>query len=810
MERLMGKRVLDPRPRTLDPREMHSMEKVIGKRIPRIDGPAKVTGEARYTVDIQMPGMLVAKMLRSPLPHARILHIDTSRAEALPGVKAVITGQDARGVRHGFVETPRYPADQYVLANHTVRYIGEEVAAVAAVDEDIANEALDRIEVVYEELPAVFDPLEAMKPDAPEIDSGPDVPPLPDLIEPYKNIAGRCANTFGDVDGAFKDAYLVRKDRFEAQLRTHCYLEPQATVAQYDAGGTLHVWTSSMGVFRKRMHLSRALGMAASRIHVHKSWVGGAFGGKVDLFSHEFCASLLSIKTGRPVRYAAEREEIFSYFRHGQPMIVDLETAVNREGIFLGQRVRCYNSCGAYRGSGVVCIFLCWGFVVVPYRIPAVDYIGYSIYTNNPVRAPQRGHGAPQMRFAIESQIDMIAEDLGIDPIEIRLRNARGPGERLPNGDAVGNAGLVDCIRLAAQSTAFEKKYRENRSGQKAKPGIKRGIGMGVSSYFTGTLIYPNSSAALVKLNDDGTAHLLTGALDIGQGAETILAQIVAEELALEMRDIRVVAADTETTPVDIGSWISGLTYVTGNAVKKASQEARRLLLNSAALELNVGAQDLELKERRIFVKETETSISFARAIARHIRENGGDPIMGTGHFRGLKDAAIGPSLKNAKGPWSDSYAFDAQVAEVEVDERTGRLRVISALTAHDCGFPINPLNVEGQIDGQISMAAGQAIAEEVLMKNGVTLNPSFLDYSMPTATEMVESNYVDVITERYDREQHFITKEVGEGYVSGILAAIANAVANAVGVRAKKLPIALEPDEGPQDTAPEPEKGAE
>ena len=443
----------------------------------------------------------------------------------------------------------------------------------------VAQEALDRIEVVYEELPAVFDPLEAMRPDAPEIHPVAGGPAheiaLPDLVEPYRNIAGRCANSMGDVDGAFRDAYLVRKDRFEAQLRTHCYLEPQATVAQYDSSGTLHVWTSGMGVFRKRMHLSRALNMPASRIHVHKSWVGGAFGGKIDLFSHEFCTSLLSIKTGRPVRFAAERDEIFSYFRHGQPMIVDLETAVDRQGMLLGQRVRCYNSCGAYRGSGVVCIFLCWGFVVVPYRIPAVDYIGYSIYTNNPVRAPQRGHGAPQMRFAIESQMDMIAEDLGIDPIEIRLKNARDRNEILPNGDSIRNAGLIDSIRQAAERTDFEKRYRENRSRQKDGSAIKRGIGMGVSSYFTGTLIYPNNSAAIVKLNDDGTAHLLTGALDIGQGAETILAQIVAEELALEMHDIRVVAADTETTPVDIGSWISGLTYVTGNAVKKAAQEAK-------------------------------------------------------------------------------------------------------------------------------------------------------------------------------------------------------------------------------------------
>lgn len=764
------------------------METMIGKRIPRIDGPSKVTGEAKFTVDIQMPGMLCAKILRSPYPHAKILNINTSRAMKIPGVKAVITGQDAWGVRHGFVETPRYPADQYVLANNRVRYIGEEVAAVAAVDEATAIEALNAIDVSYEELPAVFDPLEAIKPGAPEIHPI----EIPDLIGDFRNIGGQCSKSFGDVEAAFENAYLVKKDRFESNLRTHCYLEPQATVAHYDAGGILHVWTSGMGVFRKRMHLSRTLQIPANRIHVHKSCVGGAFGGKIDLFSHEFCTSLLSIKTGKPVRYVAEREEIFSYFRHSQPLIVDLETAVDKEGLILGQRVCCYNNCGAYRGSGVVMVFLSWGFVVLPYRIPALDYIGYAVHTNNPVRAPQRGHGAPKIRFAVESQLDMIAEELGIDPITIRLRNARKPGEVLPNGDSIKNAGLIECIQKAAKETDFAKKYEMNRSLQKAAAHIKRGIGMGVSAYFTGTLIYPNSSTALIKFNDDGTVHLLTGALDIGQGAETVLAQIAAQELGLSMEEIQVIAGDTETTPVDIGSWISGLTLVTGNAVKKAAEDARRQLIASGSKFLQITPENLVVKNRRIFVSGTDISISFAQAITLHIRDNNGDSIVGKGSYRGLQKAEFGPSLKNAKGVWSESYAFDAQVAEVEVDTRTGQLKVLNALTAHDCGFPINPLLVEGQIDGQVSMAAGQAVAEEVIMKDGVTLNPSFLDYKLPTTLEMVESRYLDIITEKYEPNRDFVTKEVGEGYVSGVLVAICNAVANATGEWRKTLPIKI------------------
>lgn len=768
------------------------MGTLIGKRVPRIDGPSKVTGEAKYTVDIQMPGMLCAKILRSPFPHAKIINIDTSRAMQIPGVKAVITGQDAWGVRHGFVETPRYPADQYVLANDRVRYIGEEVAAVAAVDEETAIAALHAIEVTYEELPAVFDPLEAMEPGAPEIHPV----DIPDLIGDFRNIGGQCAKSFGDIEAAFENAYLVRKDRFDANLRTHCYLEPQATIAHFDAGGTLHVWTSSMGVFRKRMHLSRTLKIPANRIHVHKSSVGGAFGGKIDLFSHEFCTSLLSIKTGKPVRYIAEREEIFSYYRHSQPLIVELETAVDKKGLILGQRVRCYNNCGAYRGSGVVMVFLSWGFVVLPYRIPALDYIGYAVHTNNPVRTPQRGHGAPKIRFAIESQLDLIAEELGIDPITIRLLNARKPGEVLPNGDSINNAGLIECIGQAVEKTGFIQKYEINRSMQKTVSHIKRGIGIGVSAYFTGSLIYPNNSTAIIKLNDDGTAHLLTGALDIGQGAETILAQIAAQELGLTMEEIQVIAGDTATTPVDIGSWISGLTLVTGNAVKRAAGEARKQLLASGSKLLQVSPEDLEVNRRRIFIRGTDNSISFNQAIALHIKEHNGDPIVGKGSCRGLKNAEFGPSLKNARGAWSDSYAFDAQVAEVEVNTRTGQIKVLKALTAHDCGFPVNPLLVEGQIDGQVSMAAGQALAEEVIMKDGVTLNPSFLDYKLPTAHEMVESEYVDIITESYEPDRDFVTKEVGEGYVSGILAAICNAVANATGERNKELPLKISTNE--------------
>jgi 4-hydroxybenzoyl-CoA reductase alpha subunit len=756
----------------------------IGKSIPRKDGVAKATGKALYTVDMTLPRMLWGKILRSPHPHARILNIDTTRAEALPGVKAIITGKDTLGIKHGFVDTPRYPADQYALAIDRVRHIGEEIAAVAAIDEYIAEEALNLIRVDYEELPAVFDPEEAMRPDAPEIH-----PTHPKVKEPYKNIGGKTESGWGDVEKGFGESYLIRDDRFEGQLRTHCYMEPQATVADFDLSGKLNVWTSSQGPFLKRAKLAGTLGLPLDNVRVLKAYVGGAYGGKVDLFSHEFCASLLAMKSRRPVKIVCTRQEIFESGRHGQPIIVELKTGVKRDGTLMAQQVKVINNSGAYRGSGVVVIFLCWGFVMLCYRIPNLRYEGYSVYTNNPVRAPQRGHGAPNLRFAVDSQMDMIAEELGIDPVEIRVKNARQKGDLLPNGDSVRDCGLIECIQKAAEATRFRAKFGRRKTEPSDR--VARGIGMGISSYFSGSLVYPNTSAAIVKLNDDGTVSLMTGALDVGQGAETILSQIAAEELGVSTDDIKVVAADTETTPVDIGSWISGGAYVSGNAVKMAALDARRQLFEIAAHELEATPEDLTAKNRQIRVRDSAgRSISFAEAVAASIAKRRGNPIIGHGHYRTMKDVAAHPSLATTKGRWSENYAFDAQVAEVEVDMQTGQVKLVKATTAHDCGFPINPLMVEGQIDGQVSMAQGHALWEEVLVEKGKTLTTSFLEYKIPCAKDIVESDYIDVITETYERDVPYRTKEVGEGYVSGMVAAIANAVYDATGVRVCNLPI--------------------
>jgi CO/xanthine dehydrogenase Mo-binding subunit len=757
----------------------------IGKSFRRKDGPDKVTGRAVYSQDVKLPGTLIGRILRSPHPHARILRIDTSKALALSGVKAIITVDDTKGIKHGFVETPRYPADQEVLARGRVVHVGEEIAALAAVDHLTAQAALELIEVEYEILPAVFDPVEAMRPEAPQIH-----PTHPKAEVLFSNIGGRTATGWGDVEAGFAESDYVREDRFESHLRTHGYLEPQTTIAHWE-NDRLNVWTSSMGTSIKRAKLAKTLDLPHSAVRIHKAYVGGTFGGKIDLYSHEYCASRLSMMTRRPVRIVASREEIFSAYRHGQPLLMEIKTGVKNDGTIVAQQIRVINNSGAYRGSGVVVIFLAWGFTMIPYRIPNLKYEGLSVYTNYTVRAPQRGHGCPQIRFAIESQLDRIAEHLGIDPVTIRLRNARKPWEELPNGDNVHEAGLLDCIKVAAEKSDFLKKYG---NGRKATGIIRRGIGMGVSGYFGGSLINPNSSGVIVKMNDDGTPTVLTGGIDVGQGSETIICQIVAEELSINIDDVKIVSSDTDSTPQDIGAWISGMTYVTGNAARQAAGNVRQKMLDLAGARFNVDVGNLSVEDKFVFNRHDPSQrMTYREIIAYSIATRRGDTIIGEGFWRTMRDEPTHPSLATTKGRWTENYAFSCQVAEVEVDIETGEARLIKALTVHDCGFPINPALVKGQIDGQVSMALGHAFLEEVMTKNGYTLNPTWLDYRMPTIHEMAASDDADVITEQYVVGNPYRTKEVGEGLVSGILAAIANAVYDATGVRLTSTPFTPE-----------------
>lgn len=771
---------------------------VVGKGLPRVDGVEKATGKAVFTADVYPPGVLYGKILRSPHPHARIRGIDTSKAERLPGVVYVLTGKEVAHVRYAFVDTPRYPADEQPLAVDKVRYIGDEVAAVVAETEEIAEEALRLIEVDYEVLPAVFDPEEAMKPEAPEIHERPQggtsaweqwgVAKGGRRVggeEKYKNVSGHTLVSFGDVEEGFRQAYYVRQDRFYCAPTAHCAMEPHVAVASYDPlTGQLDLWLSTQGIFLKRDVLSRALGLPHSRIRVRHTYCGGAFGGKIDVFPYEFCAAYLAMRLGRPVRFELSREEVFMTTRQRHPVIIDVKTGVDREGRILAQDIRFIADNGGYRGTGAVVVFLGHAFSFPIYNVPNYRYEGIAVYTNNPIRGPQRGHGAPQIRFAIDSQLDMIARDLGLDTVDVMLKNIRHKGDVLPNGDVLKSCGLEEAIRQAAAAMGWSEKRGRKQEGR-----YRYGIGISLCSMFSGAMYYPFASAAMVKLHDDGSVTLYTGAQEIGQGIYTTLAQVVAEELGLCLEDVRVVAGDTELCPIDLGSFLSNGALVSGNAARLAALDAKRQLFDVAAELLQCTPGELELKNKTIFVRtQPERSLSLSQVIQQSVLRRSGNPIIGHGSFKGHPDTDRYPSLASGKGLFTPAYGFAAQVAEVRVDTQTGEVRLVRAATFHDCGYPLNKQVVEGQVEGCASMGQGQALSEEVIIKEGLVLNPSFLEYKLPLATETPER--VDGIVQTHEPTGPFGAKEVGEGSVAGMLAAVANAVADAVGVRVTSLPI--------------------
>lgn len=761
---------------------------VVGKPLIRVDARAKATGEAKFTDDFSLPQMLRGKILRSPYPHARILRIDTSRAEKLPGVKAIITGKDTRGIRFGFVDTPGIPADEYPLAVDKVRYIGEEVAAVAATDEDTAEEALSLIKVEYEELPAVFDPEEALKEGAPLVHEE-IVPPSTTAWEdwgmtsskakPFKvvrNINTRRVISYGDIEQGFRESDYIRKDRFVIPATSHAAMEPHSALAYFEPSGELQVWLSHMGSEFKRFWLAKTLKLPLSKVRVLKSYVGGAFGGKITLFPYEFLAAFLSMKTGKPVKITLTREEVFCTTRVSHRMIIDLKTGVKKDGTLVAQEMKAINDTGAYRGSSPIVLLLLHLFSSPIYHIPHFSYEGIGVYTNKTICLAKRGHGGPQGRFAIESQLDLIARDLGLDPLEIRLRNARKAGTVLPNGDRLDSCGLDPCLRKAAEAIGWGSKKNN------------RGVGLGASSMFCGTALYPFGSSALVKMNPDGTATLFSGAVEFGQGSDTAMSQIAAEELGLSLEDIALVSADTSLCPPDYGNFLSGGVFITGRAVRNAATDARGQLLELAASSLQVRKEDLSLSKGRIYVKKNpDKGLSFAQ-IVRESEKRGVSPIMGKGYCEALSPEHCVPSISKGAGHFTDAYAFTAVAAEVELERETGKVKVHRIVLANDSGFDINPLSVEGQMESQAVMGEGDVLFEEVATEKGQVINPSFMQYTMPTAADMPRVQTYSVNS--FDPVGPYGAKEAGEGARAAVIAAIANAIADASGAGINHLPF--------------------
>ncbi|UCG07437.1 MAG: molybdopterin-dependent oxidoreductase [Desulfobacterales bacterium] len=743
---------------------------VVGARLPMMDAAQKVKGAALFTDDLILPGMLYGKILRSPLAHAKILNIDTSKAEKLPGVKGVVTGREIPDRQYGIVPMAK---DEYALAKDKVRYIGDDVAAVCAIDPEIAEEAVELIQVDYEELPAVFDPLEAIKEGAPEIHAG---------IK--HNTSFAIKKEFGDVEKAFAECDAVFEDTFYSQPVNHAPLEPHAALAQFDPlTGELTIWSSTQIPFFLRRNLSSTLQIPESKVRVIKPKVGGGFGQKIDMFAKDFCAAWFAIRLGKPVKFVYEREEVFISTRQRHPMYITVKTGVKKDGTILAQKFKAHADGGAYNSTAPTMIALSCFFLMIPYRVPNLIYEGYHIYTNKPVGGAMRGHGIPQARFAVERQLDMIADRIGIDPAEIRIKNSIHAGEPHPAGFVINTCGFSDSVKKAADAIGWTQK--------RGKLPLGRGVGLAGASFPSGVSNMSHiSSGAVVQLGQDGAVNVLSGAADIGQGAETVISQIVAEELGVPLEDIRITAADTGITPLDPGTFGSGVTVRAGNAARLAAISVKQKLFNFIADKLEANAADLVTKDRQIFVKGSPAKgMSLEHALKTYQYADLPMPIVGRGSW--MAPASEPTTLFKEDGNFAPNYSFMTQAAEVDVDLHTGKVKLLRMVTAHDCGRAINPMLVEGQLEGSVVGGMGQALYEHVIVEKGQVMNPSFLDYGFPTFLEMPEIEAIEVETD--DPIGPFGAKEAGEGTQLSPAPAIVNAIYDAIGVDFMELPITPE-----------------
>ena len=715
----------------------------IGARFPKSDGVAKADGSGIYADDISLPRMLYAKILRSPHAHARIRGIDLGAALAHPGVVATLVGAELPA-KYGVIP---WTQDETALAVEKVRHVGDAVACVAAVDERTADEALALIQVDYEVLPAVLSPEDALE--HPEIK----------VNEKAKigNITKHVHLQFGEVDEAVASAAAVARETYRYAGSTHVPIEPHCAVARIDADGNLTVWSSTQIPHYVHRELSRVLGLPQSKVRVIQPLLGGAFGGKSDPFALEFCVAKLAMKTGRPVKILYTREEVFYAHRGRHPMKMDVTLALDADGRISAVDNKILIDGGAYASFGLVTAYYAGQLLTGPYRFGTYRFDSYRMYTNKPPCGPKRGHGSVQPRFAFEVALDEAAEKLGIDPMEVRRRNFIGEFVETVNGQKITSNGFLKCLELVEKASGW--KERLGRLG----PG--RGLGVAGSMYISGTAypVYPNEmpqSGVLVKLDRSGRVVVYSGASDIGQGVNTLLCQIAAEEMHCDPRDVTVVAADTDLTPVDLGAYSSRVTFMVGLAAREACQKL--------AEKLRAAGGD-----------------TFAEACQRAEAAEGA-PLAATGGYRTQK---LGGGYRGGTIGASPAYSFTAHVAEVSVDEETGIWKVERIWAAHDCGKALNPTLVEGQIEGSVYMGAAEAQMEEMVYdQKGLLFGPSLLDYRIPTSLDTPDLE--SYIVESNDPNGPYGAKEAGEGPLHPAIPAIANAIHDACGIRIRELPF--------------------
>ena len=745
---------------------------MIGKRIPRVDGRMKVTGEAKYAADYEMPGMLWCKILRSPHPHAKILNIDISRAERLPGVKGIITGKDFGGWTWGWMPKTR---DEPPLASDKVRYLGEAVAAVAAVDEDIAEEATGLIHVEYQDLPGVFDPEEAMKEGAPQVH---------DYVK--SNLSWDFHMDFGDIQKGFAEADLMREDRFETGRVIQGYLEPPAALAVWDSSG-ITVWAAKQSPYFLYRHLAACFRIPLNRVRIIQPFIGGGFGGtKNDSLAGDFCSVLLSRMTGKPVKFVYTMEEVLKTCRRRHNMIVHNKTGMKKDGTLTAMQSRVIADGGAYTAIGPLTMYLTGCISTLPYKLPNFKHDVYRIFTNNPISAAMRGHGATHTRFAAEIQMEMMAEELGIDPVQVRLKNAITAPHETINKVTVHSCGLVDGIKTLAEHPGWKDRSKR----KKEKGHISQGIGIAGTAYLGGARQRGHQSCgAVVRVCEDGTIDYLTGATDCGQGSDTVLVQIIAEELGVVIEDVDIKRVDTDYTPCDPGSYGSRVTILAGEAAKKAAQDVKRQLAAVAAQKWDADPEDIVFKDRQVYVKDfPDKAMPFKKLAQIACYSGPGAVILGRGYSGyELEELDFDKGIGNA----GTSYSFTSQLTEVDVDMETGFVKCSNIVIAHDCGRPLNPVIVEAQGQGGAIQGMGQALYERFVMDNGMTLNANFADYKMPLAADVPNIEFIDVITE--DPTGPYGAKEASEGAIVSAPPSIVSAIHDATGVWIKEQPLTPE-----------------
>ncbi len=781
--------------------QIATKDTLIGKRIPKLDAPEKATGLARYIEDMKLPRMLYGKILFADRPHARIVNIDTAAAKAMRGVRAVITAADIELVPFGFGQ------DNTALKKDKVTCTRDEVAAVAADTPQIAAEAVSRIRVTYEDLPVVASTDEALAEGAPVIHAK-----TPD------NVPFQFDYSHGDIEQGIRESDVILEDTYTLGRQAHCCLGTSGIIAHFEADGRLTLHSLTQVPFLYKNDLARIIGVAPEKIRIIQPPIGGGFGSKLDIHPFEPICVFLARATSRPVRLCFTREEEFRATPTRQPMVIHLKSGVRKDGTFTFRDVRMLLDNGGRTSWGATTPWISMRTFSSLYRVPHVRQHVDVVYTNNIYACAFRGYGNPQATFALESQVDSLAEVLDMDPLELRLKNAQKPGETTGQGMVLGTCGLADCLETATQHAGWGKKRRNVKTSKRqnvAAPNqpdrtsfsrdpmgsastdlsshrhIAHGIGM--ASLFHvggGAKIYRSDGCGtILKLDDFGGVTVMTGSSEIGQGSETVIAQIVAEELGLSISNIRVINNDTELTPWDVGVHASRTTFIAGNSALRAARDARRKLINAAAARLKRKPDDLDLRGGKVVERSSGEPLESIGKIIRglHFGRTKNELVMTTDFY---EPPSTAPD-KEQKGDISACYAFGTHVAEVEVDLETGVVKVLRICATHDVGRVINRLGIEGQVEGGIAQGIGYCLAEELKVEGGRVCNPSFTDYKLFSTTDLPE---LDVsFVETNDPAGPHGAKGIGESPLIPVAPAIANAIYNATGVRMTELPLTPE-----------------